>query len=71
MNLDEFRKKWGAVMSRSDYPEFFMSIMDDIYIDCTKEQAIELITDYYDNADTLFNEFWDVGRETIDEAKKI
>ena len=71
MNLDEFRKKWGAVMSRSDYPEFFMSIMDDIYLDCTKEQAIELITDYYDNADTLFNEFWDIGRENIDEAKKI
>lgn len=71
MNLNEFKKKWGAVMSRSDYPEFFMSIMDDIYIDCTKEQAIELITDYYDNADTLFNEFWDIGRENIDEAKKI
>ena len=71
MNLQEFKKKWGAVMSRSDYPEFFMSIMDDIYIDCTKEQAIELITDYYDNADTLFNEFWDIGRENIDEAKKI
>lgn len=71
MNLNEFQKKWGAVMSRSDYPEFFMSIMDDIYIDCTKEQAIELITDYYDNADTLFNEFWDISRENIDEAKKI
>lgn len=71
MNLQEFKKKWGAVMSRSDYPEFFMSIMDDIYIDCTKEQAIELITDYYDNADTLYNEFWDIGQESIDEAKKI
>ena len=71
MNLQEFKKKWGAVISRSDYPEFFMSIMDDIYIDCTKEQAIELITDYYDNADTLYNEFWDIGQESIDEAKKI
>lgn len=71
MNLQEFKKKWGAVMSRSDYPEFFMSIMDDIYIDCTKEQALELITDYYDNADTLYNEFWDIGQESIDEAKKI
>ena len=33
----------------------FMTVMDYIYCTKTKEQAIEIMKDFYDNADNIFN----------------
>lgn len=33
----------------------FMTVMDYIYCTKTKEQAIEVMKDFYDNADNIFN----------------
>lgn len=33
----------------------FMTVMDYIYCTKTKEQAIEIMKDFYDNADDIFN----------------
>ena len=51
----------------------FMTVMDYIYCTKTKEQAIEIMKDFYDNADNIFNSLKEDSenvRELIDEFIK-
>lgn len=59
MNLKEFFEKFYVPVdvedtqaSRFDY----INVLDDIYCRFTKEEALELVLTYYDNADEIYSD---------------
>ena len=70
MTYNEFFEKYkveffvdGERPGRANY----IKVLDDIYCTLTREQAIQLMKDYYDNADDIFN----AVPNYIDEVTKI
>lgn len=55
MTKQDFIDKCGLTFTNIDQQSFFR-ILDDLYLNFTKEQVINIVSDYYDNADDIFND---------------
>jgi len=58
MDKTYFQMKWGI-------SDELITLLDEIYLRYTKEQAIGIIRDYYDNADEIYNSF-EKEKEKVD-----
>jgi len=56
MTTKEFSNKYNLPLDIINYKFDLFSMLDYLYIAFTKEQLIEMISDYYDNADQIYND---------------
>lgn len=57
MTIDDFFNKWQLLNDDVDIVVLlnFIVMLDYLYCSMTEEQLIELISDYYENADDIYN----------------
>ncbi len=55
MDYKEFLNKHGLTGMPVDIFPSLLAALDFLYTSYTRDQAIEIISDYYDNADDIFN----------------
>jgi len=56
MTQKEFEEKYGLKFKDAIDEVLFFSVLDDLYLKFTKEQVIDMMTVFYDNADDIFND---------------
>ena len=49
----------------------FFELMDKLYLEFTKEQIIELMNDFYINADDIFNSIKEEKEEAVNTLKEL
>ena len=55
MTLDEFIDKWA--LSDKLVDDFrIIDVFDILYLEYTKEQVLEMVAEYYDHADEIYND---------------
>lgn len=57
MTIDDFFNKWQLLNDDVDIIVLlnFIVMLDYLYCSMTEEQLIELVSDYYENADDIYN----------------
>ena len=57
MTIDDFFNKWQLLNNDVDILVLlnFMVMLDYLYCSMTEEQLLELVSDYYENADDIYN----------------
>lgn len=58
MTYSEFYNKYGinfAMDSHRPGRISYNKVLDDMYCSLTREQAVQMVKDYYDHADEIFN----------------
>ena len=57
MTIDDFFNKWQLLNDDVDIVVLlnFMVMLDYLYCSMTEEQLLELVSDYYENADDIYN----------------
>lgn len=57
MTIDDFFNKWQLLNDDVDIVLLlnFMVMLDYLYCSMTEEQLLELVSDYYENADDIYN----------------
>ena len=57
MTIDDFFNKWQLLNDDVDIIVLlnFMVMLDYLYCSMTEEQLLELVSDYYENADDIYN----------------
>ena len=57
MTIDDFFNKWQLLNNDVDIIVLlnFMVMLDYLYCSMTEEQLLELVSDYYKNADDIYN----------------
>ena len=57
MTIDDFFNKWQLLNNDIDIVVLlnFMVMLDYLYCSMTEEQLLELVSDYYENADDIYN----------------
>ena len=57
MTIDDFFNKWQLLNDDIDIVVLlnFMVMLDYLYCSMTEEQLLELVSDYYENADDIYN----------------
>ena len=57
MTIDDFFNKWQLLNEDVDIVVLlnFMVMLDYLYCSMTEEQLLELVSDYYENADDIYN----------------
>ena len=57
MTIDDFFNKWQLLNNDVDIIVLlnFMVMLDYLYCSMTEEQLLELVSDYYENADDIYN----------------
>ena len=57
MTIDDFFNKWQLLNNDVDIVVLlnFMVMLDYLYCSMTEEQLLELVSDYYENADDIYN----------------
>ena len=57
MTIDDFFNKWQLLNDDVDIVVLlnFMIMLDYLYCSMTEEQLLELVSDYYENADDIYN----------------
>ena len=57
MTIDDFFKKWQLLNDDVDIVVLlnFIVMLDYLYCSMTEEQLLELVSDYYENADDIYN----------------
>lgn len=68
MTQKEFEEKYGLKFKDSIDEALFFSVLDDLYLKFPKEQVIDMITAFYDNADNIFN---DIKQRFEEDLKKL
>ena len=61
MDKKYFQMKWGI-------SDELISLLDELYLRYTRQQAIGIVGDYYDNADEIYNT---KEEETVDNKKEV
>lgn len=56
MTKQEFYDKFGLKFADIIEEYAFLCSLDKLYLVCTKEEAIEIVKCYYDNADEIYND---------------
>lgn len=67
MTSKEFLDKFHIHFDKVEDEIMFLTILDDLYLQFTKEQVIEIVTTYYDNADDIFND----RKESLEQGLKF
>ena len=49
----------------------FFELMDKLYLEFTKEQILELMNDFYMNADDIFNSIKEEKEQALDTLKEL
>lgn len=68
MTQKEFEEKYGLKFKDSIDEALFFSVLDDLYLKFPKEQVIDIIIAFYDNADEIFN---DIKQRFEEDLKKL
>ena len=57
MTIEDFFNKWQLLNNDVDIVVLlnFMIMLDYLYCSMTEEQLLELVSDYYENADDIYN----------------
>lgn len=55
MTLDAFIEKWAIKDTLIDDLKL-MDVLDILYLEYTKEQVLEMVAEYYDHADEIYND---------------
>lgn len=57
MTEREFIDKYKLNLKRQQHEDLFIAL-DTLYLEFTLEQAVEMVIDYFRNADNIFDEYW-------------
>lgn len=57
MKREEFYKQFGLHFNNMLEEAYFIAALDKLYVEFTKDQALQIVSSFYDNADDIFNEF--------------
>lgn len=71
MTKKEFLEKYPIKFDNFLEELVFFELMDKLYLEFTKEQIIELINDFYINADDIFNSIKEEKEQALDTLKEL
>ena len=61
MDKNYFQMKWGISSE-------LIALLDELYLRYTRQQAVGIVTDYYDNADEIYNT---KEKNTLDKEEEV
>ena len=71
MTQKEFEEKYGLKFKDTIEEVLFFSVLDDLYLKFTKEQVIDMISVFYDNADDIFNDIKQRFEENLKNLQEL
>ena len=71
MTKKEFLEKYPIKFDNFLEELVFFELMDKLYLEFTKEQVLELMNDFYINADDIFNSIKEEKEEAINTLKEL
>lgn len=71
MTKKEFLEKYPIKFDNLLEELVFFELMDKLYLEFTKEQILELMNDFYINADDIFNSIKEEKEEAINTLKEL
>ena len=71
MTKKEFLEKYPIKFDSFLEELVFFELMDKLYLEFTKEQILELMNDFYINADDIFNSIKEEKEEAINTLKEL
>lgn len=71
MTKKEFLEKYPIKFDNFLEELVFFELMDKLYLEFTKEQILELMSDFYINADDIFNSIKEEKEQASDTLKEL
>ena len=71
MTKEEFLEKYPIKFDNFLEELVFFELMDKLYLEFTKEQVLELMNDFYINADDIFNSIKKEKEEAVNTLKEL
>ena len=71
MTKKEFLEKYPIKFDSFLEELVFFELMDKLYLEFTKEQILELMNDFYINADDIFNSIKEEKEQALDTLKEL
>lgn len=71
MTQKEFEEKYGLQFKDTIDEILFFSVLDDLYLKFPKEQVIDMISVFYDNADNIFNDIKQRFEESLKKLEEL
>lgn len=71
MTKKEFLEKYPIKFDNFLEELVFFELMDKLYLEFTKEQILELMNDFYINADDIFNSIKEEKEQALDTLKEL
>ena len=71
MTKKEFLEKYHIKFDNLLEELVFFELMDKLYLEFTKEQILELMNDFYINADDIFNSIKEEKEQALDTLKEL
>ena len=71
MTKKEFLEKYPIKFDNFLEELVFFELMDKLYLEFTKEQVLELMNDFYINADDIFNSIKEEREQAINTLKEL
>ena len=71
MTKKEFLEKYPIKFDNFLEELVFFELMDKLYLEFTREQALELMNDFYVNADGIFNSIKEEKEQALDTLKEL
>ncbi len=71
MTKKEFLEKYPIKFDNFLEELVFFELMDKLYLEFTKEQVLELMNDFYINADDIFNSIKEEKEQALDTLKEL
>ena len=71
MTKEEFLEKYPIKFDNFLEELVFFELMDKLYLEFTKEQVLELMNDFYINADDIFNSIKEEKEEAVNTLKEL
>lgn len=71
MTKKEFLEKYPIKFDNFLEELVFFELLDKVYVDFTAQQAVELMADFYANADSIFNSIKEEKEEAIEKVREL
>lgn len=71
MTKKEFLEKYPIKFDNFLEELVFFELMDKLYLEFTKEQILELMNDFYTNADDIFNSIKEEKEQAVNTLKEL
>lgn len=71
MTKKEFLEKYPIKFDNLLEELVFFELMDKLYLEFTKEQILELMNDFYINADDIFNSIKEEKEQAVNTLKEL